>query len=158
MFQRVEKGFLVNEVTGENRQFQFNPVEIRDSKGTAFERVQVPGLSHPRLQFVAGESRVLSFELEFSGVGNTRNVMDDVKWVQSLQYPNWDQGVIKAAPPRVTLVFGRLLRIRGVITGVATVYEQWNPALTRLLKSKVKIDLEEYVPKSVNMHKYLGRA
>lgn len=152
-FGPVLKGFLINEVTLERLFFQFNPLEIRDSRSVSFEKVQVPGLSHPFLQFTAGDGRTLSFRLEFSAVGYNRDIMADIKWLQSLQYPQWGEGVIKSAPPRVAFVFGKLLRLRGVVTSTEVTYKRWDPSLTRLLEASVTIDFEEYVPKSVNMWK-----
>ncbi|HHV62127.1 MAG TPA: hypothetical protein GXX51_05755 [Firmicutes bacterium] len=150
-FGPIAKGFLINEVTLEKLIFQFNPAEITDSRTVAFEKVQVPGLSHPFLQFAAGDGRILSFVLEFSSVGYKRDIMADIRWLQSLEYPQWGQGVLKSAPPRVIFAFGKLLRLRGVITSCQVTYKRWNPDLTRLLEASVNLDLEEYVLKSVDM-------
>jgi|GEM_PF-206238 len=150
-FGPVAKGFLVNEVTLEKLIFQFNPQEITDSRSVAFEKIQVPGLSHPVLQFTAGDGRKLSFLLEFSAVGYNRDIMADIRWLQSLQYPQWGEGAIKSAPPRVAFVFGKLLRLRGVIASTQVTYRRWAPDLARLLEASVTIDFEEYVPKSVDM-------
>ncbi len=152
-FGPVAKGFLVNEITLEKLIFQFNPVEITDSRSVAFERIQVPGLSHPVLQFTAGDGRKISFLLEFSAVGYNRDIMADIRWLQSLQYPQWGEGILKSAPPKVAFVFGKLLRLRGVITSTQVTYKRWDPDLTRLLEASVTIDFEEYVPKSVDMWK-----
>lgn len=152
-FGPVAKGFLINETTLERLIFQFNPAEITDSRSVSFEKIQVPGLSHPFLQFTAGDGRTLSFLLEFSAIGYKRDIMGDIRWLQSLQYPQWGEGVLKAAPPRVTFIFGKLLRLRGVITSVQVTYRQWDPTLTKLLRAGATVDFEEYVPKSVNMWK-----
>lgn len=150
-FGPVAKGFLVNEVTLEKLIFQFNPAEITDSRTVAFDKAQVPGLSHPVLQFVAGDGRTLSYVLEFNAVGSKRDIMADIRWLQSLQYPTWQDGVLRSAPPRVVFVFGKLLRVRGVITSCQVTYKRWDPGLTRLLVASVNLDLEEYAPRSVNM-------
>lgn len=152
-FGPVAKGFLVNEITLEKLVFQFNPAEVTDSRSVAFERIQVPGLSHPVLQFTAGDGRRLSFLLEFSAVGYNRDIMADIRWLQSLQYSQWGDGILKSAPPKVAFVFGKLLRLRGVITATQVTYKRWDSNLTRLLEASVTVDFEEYAPKSVDMWK-----
>lgn len=146
---KAARGWLYNEATGERLTFQFNP-EVQDRKRTQFERHRVPGLSHPVLQFVAGDARVITFRLALTALEGGRDILRDVRWLQSLQYPTWQEGVLKAAPPRVVLVMGPHLVVRGVVTGVEVQYQRWTPDLRRLLEATVQVDMEEYAPRSVN--------
>lgn len=155
MAQSVARGWLYNEATDEKLAFQFNP-EIQDTKGTSYERHKVPGLSHPVMQFVAGDSRQLRFRLELSAVADPkRDLWRDVTWLRALQYPVWGEGVLKSAPPRVVLVFGQLLSVRGVMTNVDVLYQQWDRDLGKLQLASVALDMEEYAPRSVNMYAVL---
>lgn len=143
------RGWLYNEVTGERLEFQFNP-DVEDRKSTSFASSVVPGLSHPVLQFQAGEGRVISFTLAFSAFEGDRDILRDIRWIQSLQYPTWEEGVLQSAPPRVIFSMGRHLTVRGVVRSVQVRYGRWSPDLSRLLEGSVAVQLEEYVEKSVD--------
>lgn len=143
------RGWLYNEVTGERLEFQFNP-EINDVKGTSFASSVVPGLSHPVLQFTAGDARQISFTLDFTAFEGDRDILRDIRWIQALQYPTWEEGVLSAAPPRVILSMGKTLTVRGVVKNVQAHYRRWTPDLNRLLEASVTVQMEEYVDRSVD--------
>ena len=46
---------------------QFNPTELSITRGANYAEVAVPGLRQPLLQFVRGETQVLTAELFFDG-------------------------------------------------------------------------------------------
>lgn len=146
---RADRGWLYNEATGERLEFQYNPV-VQDRKGTQYERHRVPGLSHPVLHFVAGEARTVSFRLDMRAEEG-RDILRDVRWIQSLQYPTWAEGQLQEAPPLVVLVLGRSFTFRGVVVSVDVTYSQWSPDFTELQAATVQVGMEEYVPESVSM-------
>jgi phosphoribosylformylglycinamidine synthase len=97
-------GYLVDVVTRESLEFQYNPDDITDEKSTDFATIKVPGMSHPRYQFVAGEARKISFKLSlFKGP-----VKRKVAWLQSLLYPQHEKTMLKNAPHKVLFFFGDL--------------------------------------------------
>lgn len=145
------RGAIVNAVTSEKLMFQFNPAEISDAKDTSYEEVVVPGLSHPMLQFTAGGARKISFALQFSAAGYKRDVLSDIRWLQSLQYPQWGAGALKSAPPRVVLVIGKVLNLRGVVRSADVTYKRLDASMRRVLDASVNVVIEEYAPKSVDM-------
>jgi len=59
------KGYLVDADTGERLEFQYNPNNISDEKSTSYAAIKIPGMSHPRYQYVAGEPRRIVFKIEF---------------------------------------------------------------------------------------------
>ena len=65
-----QAGALVDSETGERVQFDMNPDSFEDDKGTNFAEVNIPGMSHPRLQFTNGAARSLSFTICFSTAMN----------------------------------------------------------------------------------------
>ena len=66
--------------------------------------IKIPGMSHPRYQYVAGEPRRIAFKVElFKGP-----VKQKVDWLRSLQYPEHAGTMLKNAPHRVLLIFGDL--------------------------------------------------
>lgn len=57
--------YLVDVDTGDYLDFQYNPNDIVDEKSTAYAAIKIPGMSHPRYQYVAGEPRKIGFKLVF---------------------------------------------------------------------------------------------
>ena len=74
---------LVDAETGQRLKFQHNPNDIVEEKSTALAAIKIPGLSHPRYQYVAGEPRKISFLLLFFKGA----IEESVDWLRSLLYP-----------------------------------------------------------------------
>jgi len=63
--QKEITAYLVDVDTGDYLDFQYNPNDIVDEKSTAYAAIKIPGMSHPRYQYVAGEPRKIGFKLVF---------------------------------------------------------------------------------------------
>ena len=61
---RKTTGYLVDVVTRESLEFQYNPDDIADDKSTDYAAVQIPGMSHPRYQYVSGKPRKIAFKVK----------------------------------------------------------------------------------------------
>lgn len=139
-------GYLVDTETRERLEFQYNPSAISDDKSTAYASIQIPGMSHPRYQFVAGEARRIAFKIElFKGP-----VKQKAQWLRSLQYPEHSGTMLKNAPHKVLFVFGDLYAdllciVRSVNIRYFDLFDQEN-----LLPQRAEIDLalEEVVDES----------
>lgn len=147
--QQPISGYLVDVDTGERLAFQHNPNDIGDEKSTAYAAIRIPGMSHPRYQYVAGEPRKIAFKLElFKGP-----VKQKVHWLRSLLYPEHAGTMLKNAPHRVLFIFGDLYP--GVLCVVRQVKVRYFHLFDRdsLLpqRAEVEIVLEEYVGASVNV-------
>jgi len=141
------KGYLVDVDTGERLEFQHNPNDIGDDKSTAYAAIKIPGMSHPRYQYVAGEPRRIAFKIElFKGP-----VKQKVHWLRSLLYPEHAGTMLKNAPRRVLFIFGDLYP--GVLCVVRQVKARYFHMFDRdnLLPQHAEVDvvLEEYVDESV---------
>jgi len=146
--QQPISGYLVDVDTGERLAFQHNPNDIGDEKSTAYAAIRIPGMSHPRYQYVAGEPRKIAFKLElFKGP-----VKQKVHWLRSLLYPEHAGTMLKNAPHRVLFIFGDLYP--GVLCVVRQVKVRYFHLFDRdsLLPQRAEVDmvLEEYVGASVN--------
>ncbi|HNY26994.1 MAG TPA: hypothetical protein PKH31_06390 [Candidatus Sumerlaeota bacterium] len=146
--QKQISGYLVDVDTGERLEFQHNPNDIGDEKSTDYAAIKIPGLSHPRYQYVAGEARRITLRIElFKGP-----VKEQVHWLRSLLYPEHAGTMLKNAPHRVLLLFGDLYP--GVLCVVRQVKARYFHLFDRdsLLPqhAEVEIVLEEYVEESVN--------
>ena len=74
--QQPIKGYLVDADTGERLEFQYNPNSISDEKSTDYATIKIPGMSHPRYQYVAGGARQLNFKISLF----MKDVKKNVEW------------------------------------------------------------------------------
>ena len=140
--------YLVDAVTRERLAFQYNPNDIVDGKSASYATMLVPGMSHPRYQFVAGDARKISFTATFYQQG----VKENVAWLQSLLYPTHDIGMLKQAPHQVLFFFGELYPgTPCLVREVRAHYSYLFDPVTLLPKrADVEVTLEEVVVQSVN--------
>jgi len=142
------KGYLVDAETNERLEFQYNPSAITDEKSTSYAAIKIPGMSHPRYQYVSGEPRRISFKIELF----KEDVKQKALWLQSLQYPEHSGSMMKNAPHRVILIFGDLYPgvtciVKQVKVRFFSLFDQEN---LKPLRAEVDISLEEYVDESIN--------
>ncbi|MHB9038479.1 MAG: hypothetical protein ACYC64_17645 [Armatimonadota bacterium] len=150
MSQDVKKttGYLVDVVTRESLAFQYNPDEITDDKSTDYATIKVPGMSHPRYQFVSGEARKIAFTVVFF----KGPVKQKVAWLQSLLYPQHEKTMLKSAPHKVLFFLGDLYP--GTLCIVRQVrahyFHMFDKDSLLPQHAEVELALEEIVPKSVS--------
>lgn len=74
----LQKAKLVNQSVAGNPtiEVQFNPTEYGIDRGAQWAEVPIPGLKMPVLQFVRGDSRILTVEL-FLDASNTRGSVEE---------------------------------------------------------------------------------
>jgi len=140
--------YLVDTITRERLAFQYNPNEIVDSKSASYATLTIPGMSHPRYQYIAGDARKISFTVTFYK-GEVRR---QVAWLQSLLYPTHQGSMLKQAPHPVLFFFGELYPglaclVREVRAHYAYLFD---PATLQPQRAEVEITLEELVSQSVN--------
>ncbi len=141
------RGYLVDVETHERLEFQYNPSEIGEDKAAHYVDIKIPGISHPKYQFVAGNSRQIAFKVFlFKG-----EVKQQVAWLQSLLYPEHSGTMLKAPPHRVIFIFGELYP--GVVCIVRNVKARYFNLFDNSLapqQAEVDITLDEWVEKSIN--------
>ena len=145
---KEQQAFLVDLETGERLAFQFNPSEITDEKSTAYAAIRIPGMSHPRYQFIAGEPRRVSFQIQlFKGP-----VKQNVAWLQSLCYPEHAGSMLQNTPHKVMLVYGDLYPdLIGVVRQVkARYFDLFDRDNLLPQRAEVDIAIEEVVERSVD--------
>jgi len=140
--------YLVDVVTRERLAFQYNPNDIVDSKATTYATLVVPGMSHPRYQYVAGDARKISFTASFY----TGAVQQQVAWLQSLLYPAHEGTMLKTAPHLVLFFFGALYPgIKCIVREVRTHYAYlFDPDTLQPQRAEVEVTLEEIIEQSVS--------
>lgn len=147
LLKKETPGFLVDVDTGERLIFQFNPNPIVDDKSTHYAAIRIPGMSHPRYQFVAGNARRISFRLQFFK-GPVKLWVD---WLRALLYPEHAGTMLKNAPHRVLFFLG--LQYPGLLCVVRQVRAVHRDLFDRRLLlseySEVDVVLEEYIDESI---------
>jgi hypothetical protein len=142
------RGYLVDVENRERLEFQYNPSEIGDDKSANYADIRIPGISHPKHQFVAGGNRRIVFKLFlFKG-----NVKQQVAWLQSLLYPVHSGTMLKSPPHRVIFIFGELYPgivcvVRNVKARYFNLFDQNSLAPQQ---AEVDVVLDEYVEQSIN--------
>lgn len=141
-------GYLVDADTGDRLEFQYNPSNISDEKSTNYAETKIPGMSHPRYQYVSGEPRRIVFKIELF----KDSVKQKVDWLRSLQYPEHSGSMLRNAPHRVILIFGDLYPgVTCIVRAVKVRYfGMFDPNNLEPQRAEVDITLEEYVDQSVN--------
>ena len=140
------KGMIVDIETGDKVEFQYNPPEISDSQGANWVEINVPGMSHPRVQFTSGGVRELSFTVEFS----EENVKKKVNFLQSLVYPEHAGSLLKNAPHKALFVFGTLYNLVCILRSVKARYHGNFTQQLEPKQASIDLVLHEFTEKSVN--------
>lgn len=145
--QKSITAYLVDLTSNERLEFQYNPENISDSKSTDYATIKIPGMSHPRYQYVAGGARQLNFKISLF----MKDVKKNVEWLQALQYPTHEGTMLKNAPHRVLLVVGDLYPgLECIVKQVkATYFGLFDPSNLMPLQAEVDLSLEEFVSASV---------
>ena len=140
--------YLVDTVNRERLAFQYNPHDIVDSKATSYASIVIPGMSHPRYQYVAGDARKITFVASFY----QGSVQQQVAWLQSLLYPTHEGTMLKVAPHPVLFFFGELYPgVQCLVREVRAHYTYlFDPTTLQPRRADVEITLEEIVPQSVS--------
>jgi len=146
--QKPLTAYLVDVVTRERLAFQYNPNDIVDSKSTSYATLVVPGMSHPRYHFVAGDARKISFTVTFY----QQDVKTNVAWLQALLYPTHAGTMLKQAPHQVLFFFGELYPgtpclVREVRAHYSYLFD---PDTLQPRRADVEVTLEELVERSVS--------
>jgi hypothetical protein len=140
---------------------QFNPTELTVTASASYAEVAVPGLRQPLLQFIRGETRVLTAELFFDGTDTQTKVVNKVTDPGTASSapppqggPCQDVAALRAyteiaselhAPPVCTVSWGQQLSFVGVITNLQEKYTVMAED-GQFLRARVSITVKSYVP------------
>ena len=96
------RGTLTDVETGELVSFDINPEVFSDEKSTEFASIDIPGMSHPRIQYTGGGERTLSFSVSLHH-GVTNDIQGSIRCLQAWLYAEYSGGRLKRAPHRLLL-------------------------------------------------------
>ncbi len=154
MADKELKAYLVDVETRERLEFQFNPSEINDGKTVRYAEIAIPGISHPRHQYVAGGNRRITFTLFFF----KGDVKRKVAWLQSLMYPEHSGTTLKSPPHRVIFIFGELYpEIVCIVRNVkARYFNLYDSESLTPQQAEVDVVLDEWTDESQNYQSIRG--
>ena len=128
---RPPRCVLVNVSTGESMDCLFNPAQLSEKVQVNWNRLAVPGLSHQVLQFQSTGNRQLSgvelyldrfFASEQPG---SPDILQFRSFLRALTVPpEGTEDVAGTAPPRVLIVWPKVVTVEAVVTEVEFQYRQ----------------------------------
>lgn len=128
---RPPRCVLVNVHTAEVMECLFNPTQLSEKVQVNWNRLAVPGLSHQVLQFQSTGNRQVSgvefyldrfFAAEQPG---SPDIQAFRAFLRALTVPpSGVEGVAGAAPPRLLLIWPKVLTVETVITDLELQYKQ----------------------------------
>lgn len=124
----TNRGYLVDLTNG--GRFDFILPEFSEGNSANYDQISIPGRSSEVMSYTTTAGRKVSVNLElfageglYTGSDPIRDLQQDVAFVKSLAYPNY-QGSIVLPPPVVLCYLGPELIIKGVVTSVSTEYKK----------------------------------
>jgi len=124
----------------------FNPAEYKRKQENAFAEIPIPGLETPPLQYVRGNSEVLSMDLLVDTSGELESVYD--KYVKGIEGLLKKDGKLHA-PPIVEFVWGEQV-FRGVMQSLEVTYVLFHTD-GKPLRAKLAVQLKEHRPVKVQL-------
>ena len=126
---RVE---LKNVATGDSIECLFNPTQLIEKVQVNWNRLNVPGLSHQVLQYQSTGNRQLNgveFYLDhfFASTHSEDDKLQAFRvFLRALTVPpRARQGIVGGAPPRVLIVWPKVISITTVLTSLEFQYKQF---------------------------------
>jgi len=148
---------LVNTVTGEGREVQFNPEQFTQSIAVNYAKLQVVGLSHTRKHYINTDD--VKFDLEIGnnvlaagdgGISLLARLLEDHDFLYSLTHPRRADSIARGGPPRVMFIWPNFISLTCVLMNLTFTYSQFNKEGTPTAW-RAKITLEEIRDTFVSM-------
>jgi hypothetical protein len=140
----VPKMTVTNLNTGLTMRAQYNPEQLEETVSANWARQGVPGLSHNVLQFSNTANETFAFELFFRA--NTEAEMQEIhrwrRFLKSLVVPRGGANTIAGgAPPRVLLVWPRMLSLTCILPTAKFTHEHFNKMMqSRIFRVAVQFE------------------
>jgi hypothetical protein len=147
-------GALVDLDDGTRLEWSFNPESFEDSDSVNFAKIDIPGMSHPRIQFTGGGERSLSFVIPLHY--SQTDVGKEIKILRSWLYSEYSGGRLTKAPHRLLVQFGETWQgEKWVMESCGVAYKRFdkdgNP-----ISAEVSVTLIEYIEESKGMGEVRG--
>jgi hypothetical protein len=98
---------LIDAGRGDVKRFLYYPETVSFKNSATWVKHKIAGIHDPRLQYAGGEGTQIDFELHLLAPNPAYNVDIDVRWFESLVFPDIAESVLSnRAPARLTLYLG----------------------------------------------------
>jgi hypothetical protein len=142
--------FLINLSNNDRWEAPFNPTSLEESLRVNFRRIQVPGLSHERLQFQNTGNKTIPLEFFLSQMAQDEKfgteldgILSDKAWLESLCYPAADLDFGYSGSPRVLFVWPSVIRLVGRIMSFETMHRTFAVGSMTTTLLVARLDFEE---------------
>ena len=143
------QGAIVDVDTGARVTFDINPESFEDSKETELVKIPIPGMSHPKLQYVGGGERTLSFTVILH-YGATPDVPAAIRTLQAWLYPECTNNRLTRGPSKLLFVFGDTWPDeQWILTSCRVTRNRFNKNLECVF-AEVELQLTQYIEDSVD--------
>lgn len=127
--RRPPRMSITNISSGVTLEMQFNPEQFQENVTANYNEQTVPGLSHQVLQFSHTSNEGFSFDLHY--IAYSVDEMDEIhrarRFLKSLCFPSAGADTVQGgAPPRVLLVWPRMLSLSCVMRSVSLTHVLFN--------------------------------
>jgi hypothetical protein len=115
-------------------EFQLMPDTISENKTANYDPIAIIGRSLPILGYANSSSRSINLELEFAALNRSGKysptwVKDQVRWLESKVYPEYESGWVYP-PHRMQLIVGQALGMLCVMTSCTTTWSKpWTTSI-----------------------------
>lgn len=113
-YAKVAKAYIIDYETQEKIELQFNPKEWYDERSVNYAEHNIPGISHPVLQFTNGGDRIFKADIHMNSMFD-ENAPYIAHWIRARTYPERSENILLNAPHRVVFVYPNSMWILGVI-------------------------------------------
>lgn len=141
---------IVNVVTSERFDFQFNPTSLEEARQVAYSRAETSGLSHQRMFYKNTGNREIPVEIFMSqiaqdsdGLRGQASFEGKKRFLESLIYPVGDLGSPSfQGPPRILFVWPCVISIVGRVTNLKFMHRSFSPrtGATTMLVANMTIE------------------
>jgi len=139
---------IIDTVDNKVLTLNINPNKISEHHSPKIAEAGIPGLSHPKVQWISGGGRKLKFTIDLFYFDGRNNVITAIDFLRSLKYPTVDAtgNYARGAHP-IQLVMGNLYKNeKWFITDLdITMEDLFDPSTLLPLKASIAIELVEYV-------------
>jgi Contractile injection system tube protein len=126
---RPERVSITNIETGDVLEVQFNPDEVNEKVGAAYNDLAILGLSHKPDQFQNTENLAINIDLPFDALcvdGGVETIGRARKFLHHLAYPVDGQDVRTGGTPRAMFLWPGLYAITGRLRSVDITMKRFN--------------------------------
>jgi hypothetical protein len=111
VYEKVFKAAIVDYVTQEMKEFQYNPETLSISKSMNFSAITIPGLNMPIYQFVSGGEEIVDIRLFLNALNHKKGgdgIKQEYLWFKKRTTAKRSSNHLDVVPSKVLLVWPKI--------------------------------------------------